>query len=508
MPIISSVGSLQAVQSLTAPILAPATTVASSRYAWLLNDYDLSVYQRLYATQPSVRTCVDFLARNMAQLGIHVFRRVSDTDRVRLVDHPLAVWLNNPSPYCTRYRLIESLMQDLGIYFSAYWLKIRQPDRIALLRLPPEQMQVGGGLVPTTFRWTTLAGEQHDIPPSEIVYFTGYNPTNPLMGLSPLETLRRILAEDIAAMGHRESFWLNAARIEGVVERPLAAKTWSPEQVESFRAQWAAKFAGAAGVGTVPVLQEGMTYKSMSFSPRQAEYIQARKLTREEVAAAYHIPLPMVGILEHATFSNIKEQHKNLYQDTLGPYCVWLVEEFERQLLIECEDKDGVYPEFNIAEKLTGSFEEQAGSLQTLIGRPIMTANEGRARLNLPALDEPGADQLMRPLNMATEGSAPAGDDNVDEGAIAAAISEAWKRQAAVLGKVDAALRAATFDNERWTRELATDLAPIYRRAGCSEFTAHQRARRLALIVNDDTRMLLGAGIAAFEPERKADYVP
>jgi len=58
-------------------------------------NYD---YAALYRMQPNVRTCVDFLARNIAQLGLHVFRRVSETDRVRLRDHPLAMVLGRPLP--------------------------------------------------------------------------------------------------------------------------------------------------------------------------------------------------------------------------------------------------------------------------------------------------------------------------------------------------------------------------------------------------------------------------
>ena len=103
----------------------------------------------------------------------------------------------------------------------------------------------------------------------------------------------------------------------------------------------------------------------------------------------------MVGILEHATFSNIKEQHKQLYADCLGPWLEMVSEEIERRLLPEARDTTDVYGEFNIAEKLKGSFEEQATALRLLVGRPVMTANEGRARLNLPSIkDDPTADQL------------------------------------------------------------------------------------------------------------------
>jgi hypothetical protein len=50
------------------------------------------------------------------------------------------------------------------------------------------------------------------------------------------------------------------------------------------------------------VLEDGMTFKQVSWSPKESEYTAARKLSRTECAAAYHIPPPFVGDLEHATF--------------------------------------------------------------------------------------------------------------------------------------------------------------------------------------------------------------
>src|SRR5688572_16141759 len=84
-----------------------------------------STYAHIYETQPNVRICVEFLARNIAQLGLHVFRRVSDTDRVRLFDHDVANWLSRPNPQMTRYRLFEATVQDFAIYANAFWLKVR-----------------------------------------------------------------------------------------------------------------------------------------------------------------------------------------------------------------------------------------------------------------------------------------------------------------------------------------------------------------------------------------------
>ena len=461
MPIVQSFGALQA--------LMPPPVAGWQGHSVSLYGY-AQTYAQIYRTQPNVRTVVDFLARNIAQLALHVFRRVSDTDRVRLPDHELAAMVGRPNPSTTRYRLLDTLMLDLGIYFTAYLVKVRTAP-LGLVRLPPEQVTVKGTLQPTAFVWTTPDGRSREFDPSEIVHVGGYNPcpdAAPGVGLSPLETLRRILAEEQAAGEYRESFWLNGARFSGVIERPATAKKWSPEQKADFRQQVQSAYAqGGSRVGSAFVLEDGMTFKPNTETARDSEYTASRKLSREECAAAYHVPLPMVGILEHATFSNIKEQHKHLYQDCLGPWLKMIEEEFVRQLLPECRDTDGIYVEFNIAEKLKGSFEEQASSLQVLVGRPIMTANEGRARLNLPSMDDPEADTL------APQQGGPAARVNVETGDPEArpgaatdateAIRAAHARQSRRLAKLPASERPAAFGAAlaRWNRELTDDLTPF-----------------------------------------------
>ena len=427
-----------------------------------------TAYADIYRTQPNVRICVDFLARNIAQLSWPVYRRVSDTDRERLADHELARWLSRPNPATSRYRLFEGLISDLGIYFNAYWLKVRvktddgRPE-IGLVRLPPDEMRVEGGLLPTHFVWTSN-GREKEFPLSEIAYFNGYNPTNPLMGLAPLETLRRILSEEVAASDNRESYWRNAGRMEGVWERDKDSPKYTVPQLQSWREQWQEYAGGGAKVGTTAVGELGWTYKPTSFSAKDSEYIQGGKLRREVCAAAYHIPQPLVGILDHATFSNIKEQHKHLYQDTLGPYLEMVNQEIERQLLIECQDQDHVYIEANIESKLQGSFEEQAAAILMATGKPWMKTNEARALRNLPRDDDPESDRIApQQGGPAADAQAPDPDKAAAAVDVAPVVHAHGMRLAARLEKVPVPDRPAAFSGQshRWVSELADDLAPL-----------------------------------------------
>ncbi|MBP7568792.1 MAG: phage portal protein [Acidobacteria bacterium] len=441
--IVSSYGALT---SLAPPQSGLATVSASAWY-----DGYRRTYKRIWETQPEVRTVVEFFARNVAQLGIHVFRLAGADDRQRLRDHGLALALQRPNPQTTRYRLLETTVRDLLRYANAYWLKVRVPGRLGLVRLPGDEVSVTGGLLPTGYDWTPggRSTKQH-FEPLEIVHFRD----DDLIGFPPIETLRRVLAELAASGQYREQFWKGAARTELFIERPKdAPKQWDRE---GFRTQLQ-EFATGGKAGRIPVLEDGMTAKQVSFNARDSQYLEFRKLSREVVAAAYHVPPPLVGILDHATFSNIREQHKQLYQDCLGPTLQALKEDIELQLLPEFGDAEGVYVEFNIHAKLTGSFEEQASQLQSAIGRPYMTVNEGRARLNLPRDPAPESDRIAE----AAPGQALTPPRERAAAEARPVFARFFGRQSARLGKVDAEERAAAFDAKRWNRELAADLAPV-----------------------------------------------
>jgi HK97 family phage portal protein len=487
MPVVMSAGTLARIQ----PAWWPTNSYGSLR---LYDQYNYD-YAKLWKAQPNVRTCVDFLSRNVAQLGLHVYRRVSDTDRERVRDHPLAEVLGQPLPAefkVTGYRLIEALMGDLGVYYNAYWLKVRRGDGfpMGLLRIPPQFVKVEGGLMPTNYK-IELSGWERDIDPGDIVHFRGYNAESAIVGMSPLETLRRILAEEHAAGDYREHFWQNAARMNGIIERPSDAPGWTRPARERFKAEFEILYSGGENSGKTAILEEGMTWKPVQFSSAESEYLAGRKLTREECARAYHIPLPMVGILDHATFSNIKEQHKNLYQDSLGPWLKMIEAEIQLQLLPEFDDVDGLYVEFNIQEKLAGSFEEQVAALSSSVGAPWMTRNEARARQNLPSIEH--GDEVITPLNVMTGGLASPRDTAPDEGKeqkrqkgfstkaldvhnqkLRARHEEQWRRvlkkhyerqQAALVGRVPEAAGKAmlgdVWDEDRWDRELYEDLLPL-----------------------------------------------
>lgn len=477
-------------------------------------------YEQLWRAQPALRTVVSFLARNVAQLGVDPYQRIG-VDRVKLLDHPMARLLERPYPGTTwtKYRLLNTIMHDLCIFDDAYLLKVRNDNGLAaIVPVPPRMMSPTGDnwFSPTGYRLTGRTGWR-DIPADEVVHIHGYNPDDPRQGVAPVETLRQILAEEHAASTYREQMWRNGARVAGYIKRPKDAPKWSPDARSNFRNDWQAQYSGdGPETGGTPVLEDGMEFAGSGVTPKDAQYVEARKLTREEVAVAYHVSPVMLGLMDGVNLSSIAELHKMLYQDTLAPYLAQISQDIELQILEDLDPaaKDGsIYVEFNLSEKLRGSFDQQAHALQSAVGGPWMTRSEARAMYNLPHVAD--ADDLIVPLNVIAGGLASPNDtapDSPDNGpsngqppksttAIRRALHERQRR--VVLSQLGRASRPTldVFDAGRWNNELTADLIQ-HGPAAPSTDVAY-----LAAQINDATARKLAVALCQRDPHAAARQV-
>lgn len=354
----------------------------------------------MYATQPNVRTIVDDLAREAAELSLKMYMKdprgplLSD---VRLeVDHPMMELLAEPQPGLSPYRLWHAVFADKAIFDIAYWRLVGTPPT-AIVRIPPDN--ITPQIDPATGRvieYVAFNGQR--LSPDELIVFWGYDPSVNHGNIPPVETLRRILAEDYASSQDREHRWSNALRKDGVIEQDVQATPMSDEALQSFLTDVEDALSGPQNTATPLVLQPGMRWKDVEWSPKEMDYLNARKLNRVEVAAAYHYPANKVLA---GTGDPTSETLAYFYQSTLPPYLSSVEAEIEAQLLPKYEmlrsTRKMFYVEFNLDAKLRGSFEQQASIMATTAGGPVVLVNEARARLNLPPIE--GGDKIFVPMN-------------------------------------------------------------------------------------------------------------
>ena len=313
--------------------------------------------------------------------------------------------------------------------------------------------------------------------------FRMYNPGNPGGYQSPIAALRQTLNEQVQADRFRTEVWSSSGRFNAYITRPKDVQVWDDEQkkrfVTAFREAWGH---GGSNAGKMPLLEDGMEIKPYQFNAKEAQYAETKQLSREDVAAAYHVNPSLIWHTTTQTYASAKDNARALYADCLGPTLQMIQQRINSFLLPMIGAEPDTYVEFDLTEKLKGSFEERASILQSAVGGPYMTRNEARADNNLPPVD--GGDELIVPLNVVEGGQASPQDTHMEtysapmevkakqsrvdvsptdeeREAMSEVLSKFFKRQAdAVLPKIGA--KAANWWNaDRWNEELADDIEPV-----------------------------------------------
>lgn len=469
---------------------------------------------KLWRSQPHLRTVVSFRARNTAQLGLHVYKRTPDGGRERDRESVLAKTLEWVNDDMTTYDLIFALVGDYDLHDRAYWLvaeSAESPSGWTIHRVPPTWVEV---VKDNPFRIkgyrVTIGQKTMDVPPENMVRFPGFHPDSPTGASSTVEALKETLKEQLEAATFRKQLWQRGGKVSSILQRPLDAPEWSADAREAFREDWYAKYTGNGSLaGGTPILEDGMTLNRIDFSAQDQQWVEAARLSLETVAAAFHVPAAMVGMGSEATFSNMRAFRKMLYTETLGPLLAYIEARINKSLVaVMGLDPAVYYVEFNIMEKLQGDFEEQAAVLSSAIGRPWMTADEGRSRMNMPKLGG-SADELVVPLNVLLGGqSSPRDSGSQNEVADpeqdqtpkslgvatkskptqtevdkhAEVLAEFFRRQGkSVASRVGAG--DSWWDKDRWDRELSEDLLKL---AAMTSTEAAVRALMAAGLNPDD----------------------
>lgn len=351
-----------------------------------------SAYSGIYAKQLWVYVVVSKRARATARLPLPVYER-NELDRPRRDDHPLSALLSNPNPGMSGFDLWLWTSSTFDIYGHTFWYKRRDASGAVREVYPFHPSSMTWSTDTRSWDFDNGSTRMSDIPDSDLVHFRGFNPDSLTYGMSPLEPLRSTLENEWSARTATSSFWQRGARPGMALSHP---KNLSEAAQARLKAQMDSISAGADKTGVTVVLEEGMEPKVMQLTAEEAQYIETRKLNREEVCAAYDVPPPVVHILDRATFSNITEQMRSMYRDTMAPHLKGFEATIERDLRRAEWPSDNVYAEFLMDEVLRGDFETRQDALNKATH---MTIAEKRKVENLPFIE--GTDRIF--LNMAEQ---------------------------------------------------------------------------------------------------------
>ena len=354
-------------------------------------------YGAVYRSQLWVSTLVNKIAYGAARLPLKVYARDAEDARHEDRESPFALLLRNPNSRHDPFFFWLWTVSTFEIYGEAMWIKVRPRPGAAPSQLwPMHPANVNtyrdketGALI---YRYVWGGNQEHGFmewDSSDVVHFKSYNPDDQVRGMSRLEPLRQTILNEDSARRAAAAMWSNGGRPSFVVSHP---KTVSQPTQDRLAAQLAGLHKGVDNWGKIAILEEGMIPTLLPLDAESMQYIDTRKINREEACGIFDVPPPVVHILDRATFSNITEQMRSMYRDTMAPRLGLYESAIDSQLRPDFDPRGTIYAEFLLDEVMRGAFETRAEANQKAIFSGQRTPNEVRKQDNMPPLE--GGDRL------------------------------------------------------------------------------------------------------------------
>lgn len=371
-------------------------------------ETSFATYAQLYQRQPWVATVVDKIAHALARLGVHVWDESSPTGKVIDTSSPYAKLMAKPCPDMDSYSFWLWVCSTFEIFGETYLIKLRDDNRrvVGLVPMHPAQTKIHRDK-DGTVTYQFLGHPNQEFAGDDIVPFRAFDPYGTMRGMSRLEALVHTLRSEDSARRATASWWRNMGRPSMTL---TTDKKLGPEGRKRLQDAFRASAAGSSNAGGVLVLEDDVKPTIMQLSAEEMQYIESRKLNREEVCARFDMPPNAVHILEHATYSNITEALRSVYRDSLAPRIEFL--ESVLNWYIGSEFSENRCAKFNMQDVLRGDFETRATAVTQLTNAGVMKPSEARTMFDLneagPEADKLYVHSAIQPLGAEPRQTTPA----------------------------------------------------------------------------------------------------
>ncbi|WP_321339723.1 phage portal protein [uncultured Cohaesibacter sp.] len=333
----------------------------------------------------AVWSCVNLLSGTIGTLPLSIYQKKGDS-RVEAVNHPLySVLHESPNFNQTAVDFWEFMAASLELKGNAYARKVKTGNRIVSLEPIYAEILVtknkDGSL---RYRWTE-DGISFDTSETDVLHIRGFG-GNALGGFSTLRFARNSFGIARAVDKSAGSTFKNGLRPSGAL---TFEKFLNEEQRKIVEERLVEKFLGAVNSGRPLILEGGTKWEPLTINPEDAQMLESRKFSVEEICRFFGVPPHMVGHTEKNTSfgTGLEQQTLSFIKFTLRRRLKRIEQALKKQLLSPADRAAGFYVEFNLEGLLRGDSKGRADFYQSGLNNGWLTINEVRQRENLPPVE-------------------------------------------------------------------------------------------------------------------------
>jgi len=345
-------------------------------------------------TLTAVWCAIRLLAESVSSLPISVFTKQANGDKLEDTKSPIYNLIKfKPNYYQNKITFFEFIMLSICTEGNSYVQIVRNNSGtpVQLICLDPSNVtvvvnnnelfyQVDGGAV---------------LDSSDMLHFKTITDDG-VTGLSPIDQCAKALNWGVSLEEFGATFFSNGAKPSSILQTDRAL---SDTALQRLKSSFNNNYAKLKNSNSTIVLEEGLTFKPISISPEQAQFLSSRQFSIEEVARIFNVPPHMLKDLSKSSFNNIEMQSQEFVTYTLMPYITRIEQEMNLKLF-RTNELGKTFVEFNVNGLLRGDVKSRTEAYKTAITNGYMSINEVRQKENMNSIE--GGDKHFMQMNMTT----------------------------------------------------------------------------------------------------------
>lgn len=356
---------------------------------------DIVVSKDTAMTFTAVWAAVRLLSESVSSMPIDVYTRENNGDKIPATNSPVYNLLKSGvNENVSSVVFIEKVMKDLCLDGNSYAKIIRngaaRPEELELWSYEDvEIIQQNGKL----FYSNSTKGEVVDS--ADVLHFKILT-QNGIQGISPITQCAQAIEWGKQVEKFGSTFFQNGAKLSGVLQTD---RQLSEQAVDRLRDSFNNVYSKLSNSNSTAILEEGLTFKPVSISAEQAQFLSSRYFSIAEVARIFGIAPHLLKDLSKSSFNNIEMQSQEFVTYTLMPYLKKIESEMNRKLFRKNE-VGRAFVEFNANSLLRGNTKDRSEFYRTMLNIGVMTINEIRRKENMNSIVD--GDKHFIQLNMTT----------------------------------------------------------------------------------------------------------
>ncbi|HBM0963045.1 phage portal protein [Enterobacter roggenkampii] len=342
----------------------------------------------------AVWACVRLLSESISTLPLKIYVRQPDGSRKAATDHPAySILCRRPNSEMTPSRFMLMVVASICLRGNAFIEKKFIANRlVSLVPLLPQNMVVKRLTTGALEYKYTENGNERVIPVKNIMHIRGFG-LDGVCGMMPMKTGRDVIGSAMAVEESAAKIFEQGLQSSGFLS---ADNALTDDQRERLRG-YMASFTGSKNAGKIMVLEGGLKYQGVTMNPEDAQMLESRAFSIEEICRWFRVPPFMVGHItkQSSWASSLEGMNLQFLTHTLRPLLVNIEQEIGRCLL---DSDDEVFAEFSVEGLLRADSAGRAAYYTSALQNGWMSRNDVRRLENMPPIE--GGDIYTVQLNL------------------------------------------------------------------------------------------------------------